>query len=87
MVVNYLTLFNANVAASLATAWLTVAALGIIPDNAYTHWVSVGAMLLSQFLINMGYKRTPAGNVIPETVKEFVDTTVAGSKTPGNEKI
>lgn len=68
-----LTQRNANIISSVGTVWLGLVAANQIPDNVYTHWISVAMMGCTQFLVHMGFNRTPQGNVIPEPVSKFVD--------------
>lgn len=66
----------AQVIGGLATVWLGLVAAKQIPDNDVTHWIGVACAGMLQFLVYMGYNRTPNGNVIPTTVSKFVDKNV-----------
>jgi len=66
------------IGAAIAT-WMSLLALNLIPDNHYTHWISVAMTGAQIFLTRLGFERTPNGTPIPETVKQFVDNSVERS--------
>lgn len=72
---------NAQIFTALSTTWLTLTASGQIPDNHITHWISVAMMGFSQVLIYLGFNRTPNGNILPDPVKQFVDSPIEGTLT------
>lgn len=63
----------ANIISSLIATWMGLLAMGAIPDNHLTHWISVGASGLSLFMVHMGFNRTPNGTVVPDIAKRFID--------------
>lgn len=65
----------ANIIASLASAYMTLLAAGALPDTKLFHWLSVGVMFAMQFMVNMGFNRTPNGTVIPAIAKTFIDNS------------
>jgi len=64
---------NANIISGCIATWVGLVAMKQIPENDYTHWIGVVACGFQLLLTNLGYARTSAGTVIPETVKKFVD--------------
>jgi len=63
----------ANVVNSLIVTWMSLLALGYIPDTKWAHATSAVMAGAAAFMTNMGFNRTPNGTVLPDAAKKFVD--------------
>jgi hypothetical protein len=76
-----LNLTAASIIGAAFFTWNGLLALGQLPDNKYTHWVTVALTAAQMFITKLAYDRTNAGTVIPSNVKQFIDQSAVDGRT------
>lgn len=74
---------HANWIFALCMTWAGLIAVNAIPDGPVTHWISVAATGMQLFLVNLGFQRTPRGNVIPNDVAKLIDASHVADTSRG----